>query len=77
MTTITENPRRQYESAGDAERDIEVFFPAGWFYEIVPIHMATGGTTIANDRFAIKVYGPGDDGNGGPLLGYACREEEE
>ena len=30
-----------------AERDIEVFFPAGWFYEIVPIHMATGGTTIA------------------------------
>jgi len=75
--TITNSPQRQYHSAEDAARDIKIYFPWGrrgfpWSYKITPIHMATGGTTIASDRFAVKVYA-GD----GPFLGYAYREEED
>ena len=66
MTTfaILDHPLRQHETAEMAARDIEIFYPAGWLYEIDRV-------LGVPPRWAVSVFS--DDGR---RLGYAFREEE-
>jgi len=63
---FTRAPRRQHDCRESAERAIEIFYPAGYFYEIAPVCIR-GGLT-----FAVKAYGKDD-----AFLGYCYSSEEE
>ncbi len=60
--------RRQHETHDDAARAIEIFYPAGYFYEIVEVRISCREEIT----WAVKVYGQ-DCG----FLGYAYDAEEE
>ena len=50
---ITDNPRRQHERREDAERVIEIFYPAGYFYEVVCVRPPSYAVKVshADGRF--------------------------
>ena len=69
MMQITQNARRQHERREDAERAIEVFYPAGYLYQVEPVVFRLEAVPVT---FAVKVYHAD-----GPFLGFAWDPEEE
>lgn len=65
---ITQCARQQHDTIEDAERMIEVYGPARYIYQIVPIHTRLPQVT---PTFAVKVFSAD-----GPFLGYAWIPEE-
>jgi hypothetical protein len=70
MMQITNYPRRQHDRREDAERAIEIFYPAGYLYEVVDVCIVAGRNTY--HTFAIRVI----SGDGRRFLGFAFDPEE-
>jgi hypothetical protein len=76
---ITQGPRRQHYTPEGAERAIEIYYPAGYLYEVFPVHHR--GTTFGQRAgvictlFTVKVWS-GKDGDA-RFLGYAWDPDEE
>jgi hypothetical protein len=66
---LTRNARRQHETRDDAERAIEIYYPAGFIYYVTTHEVACGHKTF--NTYVVKAYD--DDGH---FLGY-CYDAEE
>ena len=66
---LTQNARRQHDTEEDAERAVEIYYPARYCYVIAPHRVVCGAETF--NRFVVKAYN--DDGR---FLGY-CYDAEE
>ncbi len=64
---ICANARRQHASREDAERAVEIYYPAGYLYSVVEHQTVTCATT-----FAVVVW----NGEGTKRLGYVYDPRE-
>ena len=71
---ITQNARRQHDTREDAERAIEIYYPACYHY-VVSEHWIVAGN---QEFWSYTVDAYADDGNGDPgkYLGY-CYDRDE
>lgn len=61
--TLTQNARRQHVTRDEAERAIEIYYPAGYLYFVTPHKVVAGDQTF--HTFTVQAFS--DEGK---FLGY-------